>query len=171
LRDVLIRLALAIGAGAEALDRGVDDARVQFAEALPGETLAVEDAGAEILQYHVAPAHQFLDDLSALRRLQIYRDAALVRIEHREVEAVGARHIAQLAARDVAAPGHLDLDHVGAHPGEELRRRRPRLDMAEIENADAFQSFAHQRLSFPTLSQVYGIPERSATRERSANNG
>ena len=74
---------------------------------------------------------------------QVDRDAALVRVQHREIEAVGALHVAQLAARDVAAPGHLDLDDLGAHPGQELRRGRRRLDMPQIENAHAFQCLAH----------------------------
>ncbi len=144
LRDVLIGLAIDIGAGAEALDRGVDDARVQFLEPLPRKTLAVEHARAEIFEDHVAAPDQILDDPPAARRFQIDRDAALVRVQHREVEAVGALHVLQLAAGNVAAPRHLDLDHIGAHPRQQLGRRRPRLDMAEIENAHTFECLAHR---------------------------
>ena len=60
-----------------------------------------------------------------LRVLGIDRDRALVAVEHREIEAVGALHVAQLAARDVADARPLDLDAVGAHVGQKLRAGRP----------------------------------------------
>ena len=53
LRDVLVDLAVLVGAGAEALDRGVDDAGVDLLDALPGEAHAVEGAGREVLGQHV----------------------------------------------------------------------------------------------------------------------
>ena len=58
-------------------------------------------------------------------------------VEHREVEAVDIGDVAQLAARGVAFAGLLDLDHVGAEPGQQLRAGRARLDVREVENADA----------------------------------
>src|SRR5689334_4645966 len=67
LRDILIRLAVDIGAGAEAFDRGVDDPGIELLEALPGETLPVEHARAEILDDDVAAPHQLLDHRLALR--------------------------------------------------------------------------------------------------------
>src|SRR5207244_4764987 len=54
LRDILIGLEIGVAAGAEPLDRGVDDPRVQFLEARPGEALPVEHARAEILDDDVA---------------------------------------------------------------------------------------------------------------------
>ena len=69
--------------------------------------------------------------------LVLTRDRALVVVEHREVEAVDIGDVAQLAARGVALAGLLDLDHVGAEPGEQLRAGRPRLDVREVEDADA----------------------------------
>ena len=65
------------------------------------------------------------------------RDRALVVVQHREVEAVHAGDVAQLAARGVAFAGALDLDHVGAEPCQQLRAGRARLHVREIENADA----------------------------------
>src|SRR5262249_25938892 len=50
--------------------------------------------------------------------------------------------VAQLAARDVADAGPLDLDHVGAHIGEQLRAGRARLDVGEIEDAHAVERLA-----------------------------
>ncbi len=66
LRDVLVDLAVLVGAGAEALDRGDDHARVQLLDALPGEAHAVERAGREILDQHVAGLDQRLEHLLAL---------------------------------------------------------------------------------------------------------
>ena len=54
LRDVLIHLAVFVGTGAEALDRGHDHLRVDAVDLLPGKAHAVEHAGAEILHQHVA---------------------------------------------------------------------------------------------------------------------
>src|SRR5207237_2931924 len=121
--------------------------RVQLLEALPGEALAIEHAGAEILDDDVAAPNQLLDHRLAFGRLQIDGDAALVRVQHREIEAVGASHILQLTAGDVAAAGHLDLDHIGTHPGQELGPGRTGLDMAQIEDPHTFQRFAHPTFS------------------------
>src|SRR5262249_47828146 len=137
---------IGVTAGAKPLDRGVDDARVEFPDALPGKALAVEDARSEILDHHIAAPDQLLQYLLAAGRFEIDRDRALVRVEHREIEAVGALHVLQLAAGDVAAPRHLNLDHIGAHPREELGRGWRRLDVTHIEDAHTFQSFAHFRL-------------------------
>ena len=139
LRDVLVDLAVLVGARAEALDRGDDHARVELLDALPGQAHAVERAGREVLDQHVAGLHQALEDLHALRVLAVDGDRALVVVQHGEIEAVGVGHVLQLAARDVADARTLDLDHVGAEPGEELRAGRPRLHMGEVENADAFE--------------------------------
>ena len=58
LGDVLVDLAVLVGAGAEALDRGIDHARVELLDALPGEPHAIERAGREVLDQHVAFLHR-----------------------------------------------------------------------------------------------------------------
>src|SRR5262245_25388208 len=142
LRDVLVDLAILVGAGAEALDRGHDHARVGLVDVLPGETHAVERTRREILHQHVAVLDQPLEDLLALGMLGVDGDRALVAVEHGEIEAVGPLHVAQLAAGDVADAGPLDLDHVGAQVGEELRAGRTRLHVGEIEDAHAIERLA-----------------------------
>ena len=139
LRDVLVDLAVFVGARAEALHRGDDHARIELVDVLPGQPHAVERAGREILDQHVAMLHQPIEDFLALGMLGVDRDRALRAIEHGEIEAVGALHVAQLAARDVADAGPFDLDHVGAHIGEQLRAGRPRLHVREVENFHAFE--------------------------------
>ena len=115
---------------------------IGLVDVLPGQPHAVERAGREILHQHVAVLDQPLEDFLALGVLGVDRDRALVAVEHREVEAVRALHVAQLAARDVADAGPLDLDHVGAHIGEQLRAGRARLHVGEIEDAHAVERLA-----------------------------
>ena len=62
LRDVLVDLAVLVGARAEALDRGDDHARVELVDVLPGQPHAVERAGREILHQHVAGLDQRVED-------------------------------------------------------------------------------------------------------------
>ena len=111
-------------------------------DALPGEPHAIERAGREVLDQHVAGLHQPLEHGHALLALGVERDRALVVVEHGEIEAVGARHVLQLAARDVALAGPLDLDHVGAEPGQQLGAGRARLDVREVEDLDAVERLA-----------------------------
>ena len=143
LRDVLVDLAVFVRPGAETLDRRDDHARVELADALPGETHAVERARREILHQHVALLDQRFEDRLPFRILGVDRDRALVRVEHREIQAVHARNVAQLAARDVPLAGAFNLDDVGAQPGEQLRAGRTRLHVREVEDANAVQCLAH----------------------------
>jgi hypothetical protein len=137
LRHVLVNLAVLIRTRAEALYRSNDHARVQLLDPLPGEPHAVESARSEILHEHVAVLDQPLEHSLALRALGIESHRPLVVIQHGEVQAVGPGNVAQLLARDVAAAGLLDLDHVGAEPGQQLCASRSGLHVREIENAYA----------------------------------
>src|SRR5450759_1800872 len=114
LRDVLVHLAVLVGPGAETLDRGDDHARIELVDVVPGQPHAVERAGGEVLHQHVARLDQRIEHAHALRVLGVDGDRAFVVVEHGEIEAVGARHVAQLSARDVADTRTLDLNHVGA---------------------------------------------------------
>src|SRR5260221_10510888 len=139
LGDVLVDLAILVGAGAEALDRGHDHARIGLVDVLPGQPHAVERAGREIFHQHVAVLDQPIEDLLALGMLGVDGDRTLAAVEHGEIEAVGAFDVAQLAARDVADAGPLDLDHVGTHIGEQLRAGWAGLHVGEIEDAHAVE--------------------------------
>jgi hypothetical protein len=125
LRDVLVDLAVFVRAGAESLDRRHDHARVELIDTFPCETHAVESARGEVLDEHIAFLHQRFEDRLPLRVLAVDRDRALVPIEHREVQTVHSRNVAQLAARDVALAGAFNLDDVGSQPCEQLRARWP----------------------------------------------
>ena len=157
LGDVLVDLEVLVGAGPEALDRGIDQARVELLNMRPGKAHAVERAGREILHHDVADIDQLAEDLLALLGLGIEGEAALVAVQHREVEAVHVGQVAQLAARDVAAPRQLDLDHVGPEPAQDLRARGARLDMGHVQNADPLQSPRHSSLSPARLRYLYMV--------------
>ncbi len=141
LRHVLVGLEVGVGtARAEALDRSHHDLRVDVVDLLPAEAEAVEHAGAEILHDDVALLQQVDEHLLTLGALHVYRDRALVAVEHGEVQAVGVRHVAQLPARRVALR-RLELDHVRAQPGEQLRAGRARLHVHALECLHGFISF------------------------------
>jgi hypothetical protein len=144
LRDVLVDLAILVRTGAEALDRCDDHARIELLDALPGEAHAVERAGREVLDQHVAMPDQRLEHRLALRMLRIEGDRALVVVQHREVEAVHVRQIPKLTPRDVADPRPFHLDDVGAEPRQQLRASRSRLHMREVEDLHAVQSLPHR---------------------------
>jgi hypothetical protein len=125
----------------EALHRRDDHLRVQLLDALPGEAHAVERAGAEVLDQHVAFADQRLEHLLALGLLGVQCQRALVAVEHREVQRVGIGNVTQLGAGDVARAGALDLDHVRAEPGQELRTGGAGLHVGEVDDLDAVEWF------------------------------
>src|ERR1700730_9026817 len=78
LRDVLIHLAVFVGAGAETLDRRHDHFRIDAVDFLPRKSHAIEHAGPEIFHQHVATLDQCCQDFLALRILGVQRDRALV---------------------------------------------------------------------------------------------
>ena len=73
----------------------------------------------------------------ALLGLEVERQAALVGVEEQEEQAVAALLVAQVGARDVAALGLLELDHVGAEKAQDLRARGPRLVVRHVDDANA----------------------------------
>src|SRR4051795_6042378 len=144
LGDVLVRLGVLERTRAEALQRRVDQPRVELVQVLPREPEAVHDARAEVLDQDVGAVHELAEDLLALVRLHVEGERPLVAVEHREVERVHVRQIAQLAAGDVAAPRLLDLDDVGSHPREELRADRAGLHVRHVEDADALEGLRNR---------------------------
>src|SRR5205085_4421904 len=132
LRDILVDLAVLIRTRAEALDRGNDHARIELIDMLPSKPHAVERARRKILHQDVALLDQPFENFFALGMLGIDGDRSLAAVKHREIEAVGALHVAQLSARDVAHAGTLNLNDVGAHIGEELGASGPGLHMREV---------------------------------------
>src|SRR5258706_15517875 len=132
LGDILVNFAVLVRAGAEPFDRSVDQARVKFVNYFPGKTLTVERTGREILHHHVAGFDQLAKNFFAFFMFRVDRDTALVAVEHGEIQTIDVGLVAQLAARNIAAPRQLDFDPVGAEPGEYLRAGRPRLHVGHV---------------------------------------
>ncbi len=130
--------------GAETLDRSVDRPRVERLHGLPAETQPFHDARAEVLRDDVGVLDQSAGDLLALLGPQIDHGAALVAVEQQEEEAVEVRvvHIPQ-PARPVAVGRALDLDHIGAEPGEHLGARGTGLVVREVDHANTLESLTH----------------------------
>jgi hypothetical protein len=145
-RKPVVDLAVLVGTGAEALHRRDDHARVGLVDVLPGQAHAIERAGREILDQHIAVLDQAIEDFLALGVLGVDRDRTLVAVQHREVERVLALHVAELGAGDVADARTFDLDAVGAHVGEKLRAGRSRLHVREVEDLHAIERLAGMAL-------------------------
>ena len=138
LRDVLVGLEVGVRAGrAKALDRAHDDLRIDLVDFFPREAEPLQHARSKVLHHDVALLQQVDEYLLALGALHIDGNRALVAVEHREVERVRGWHVTQLAARRVALR-RLELDHVRAHPCQQLRARRPRLHVGHVEDAHVF---------------------------------
>jgi hypothetical protein len=73
--------------------------------------------------------------------LQVQRHAALAAVAPQEGAAlVGQlRQFRRVAAQVVAAPGRLDLDHVGTQVGQEHRGQRAGDEVREVDDAHALQ--------------------------------
>src|SRR6185503_169396 len=74
--------------------------------------------------------------------LQVQNHRALVAVDVEEDRA-HARMAERPRLPDHVAVGRLDLDHVGAEVGEDLRRVRPHHDRGEVEDADAGERPGH----------------------------
>ena len=159
LGDVLVDLqVLVVMPLAKTLHGGDDHAGIELVDAPPREAHAVERAGTEILHQNVRFLDQLLENLFALRRLGVERQRALVAVEHGEIQGVLALDVTKLGARDVAGARALDLDHVGAEPGEQLRAGRSGLHVREINDLDAFKRLAHSTTPCCVLVTTLAAP-------------
>src|ERR1041385_4634427 len=78
LRDVFIDFAVFEGTGPEAFHRGIDHPWIDLLDFLPRKTHAIERAGREVFDQHVALFDKSSEYLIAGRSLGIEGDAALV---------------------------------------------------------------------------------------------
>jgi hypothetical protein len=156
LRDVLVNLAIGIGAWSEAFDGREDHPRIQRLNALPREAHPIQRTRGKILHHHVAGFYQFFQHVLTVRIAPIDGDRALVMIQHRKIQAVDIGDITQLTAGDVTHARPFHLNYVSAKPREQLRAGRPRLNMGKIENSDTIQSFRHVMLLLSSTRRFSG---------------
>src|SRR5262245_21157885 len=88
LGDVFIDLTVFIRTWTESLDRRVDHARVDLLDLLPGKAHPIDRAGREVFDHHIAFLDELCEDLITRRRFRVQRHAALVAVQHREIETV-----------------------------------------------------------------------------------
>ena len=152
LGDEVERRAIDIGAGAAvAIDAADDQRRVQRCEAGGIEAHPGQHARAVVLDQHVRLAQQVGQDRLALIGVEIEGDRLLVAIELGEVPAEAVPDRA-LAAHRIAAPGRLDLDHLGAEVGEQLGAERARDDAGEVDHANPGERHRAQPVAVSTSS-------------------
>ena len=124
---------------AEALDRGVDQPRAAFAQVRVAEPEAIHRAGREVFQDDVDVLRQRAEQVAALIRLEVERDAALVGVQQNEEVGIQPRLVGQETAARFADPWRFDFDHVRAEKGQQLGARRAGLEMRQVQDADVIQ--------------------------------
>src|SRR5215470_15332708 len=136
LRDVFINFAILIWTGTESLHRRINEPRIELTYFLLRKAHAIDRTRREILNHDIGCLDKLREDLGAGRGLGIERNASLVGIQHREIEAVHSRNVPQLAAGGVALTGPLDLYDIGAEPGQNLSACRSGLHVCHVHNPD-----------------------------------
>src|SRR6185437_7673280 len=107
LSDLVVAGPVAVRTGlAEAGDARIDQPRVDLAQRLVVDAEAALDVGPEVLDQHVGPGDELLEDLDTLGVLEIERHRALVAVQVLEVE---------LVPREVVLLARLHLDDLAAH--------------------------------------------------------
>ena len=133
---------LCLGAGAaERGDRRIHQRRVGGTELVGSQAPTVEYAVPEVLDEDVARPGQLGHQLASGLGRKIDGDAALATILLHEVRAVAVDDHRQPSGR-VTARRRLDLDHIGAEPGEQQGAGRAGEILGEVEHADAVEHLA-----------------------------
>ena len=116
-RPVAIRPVLPVGR-----DGADDDSLIERPELRVREAHALHDPRPEVLPDDVGLTHEVVEDFAAPVAREIERQRLLVPVDREEVRrlAVGQERRAHHAHR-IAAVRILDLDHLGAHVGEQHR--------------------------------------------------
>jgi hypothetical protein len=129
-------------------DGGVDQARIHLLQVLVPEAEALHRAEAPVLGHDVGAGDQLLEQLGALRRLQLERDAELVAVpvlrgRHALLDAVAHPLHAE---RHALAPAvaRFDLDHPRAHVGEQHGAEGHGDDLSQVDHRDVAQRLIHR---------------------------
>src|SRR5439155_245451 len=139
---VVARVGGARTGAAEAGERTADDLRVHGRERGVVEAELPRQIAAHVVVDGVHARDQAMEQVAALGRAEIQRDAARAAVERLVVEAVAPGRVVEgrHGARLVAARGRvLHLDDLGAQVGEKHEAVRPRPELREGEDADAVE--------------------------------
>ena len=169
LRDHVEGEVLLVGAAlAEALDLGIDDAGVQRADRVIAEPQPLDRSGRHVLDHDVGLLGHVLDQSQAALGFEIDRDRLLVGVEFEEIERVGAAGSAGKGRpAGLAAIRVLDLDDLGAEPGERLGAGGARLELGQVEHPNPGEAiegalFSVMRISSSSESHVAGSATKSS---------
>ena len=124
---------------AETLDLGVDDAGVDRLHHIIGQTQPLDRARGEVLDHDIRLTDHVLDQVEALRRLQVDGNRLLVGVEDMEIIRVVIRFVRLQPAAGIAPVRVLDLHHFGAEPGKRFGAGGAGLELGEIDNLDSLQ--------------------------------
>src|SRR6266851_3328100 len=152
---LLVRAALA-----ETLDLAVDDPWVQLLDDVVAEPQALDRAGRHVLDRDVGLLQHLLDDLETARRFEVEGDRFLVGVELMEIPGIVVRPPGLKPAAGVAGLRVLDLDHLGAEPGERLGAGWTRLELGKVHDSDAFETV---QLHAHSIHRSSLLPKRCAT--------
>ena len=139
LHEHVVGLAVAIRAvRAVAGDPAPDEARMARGKLVVTQAEPLHGAGREIVHEDVGAREEPLAHVAIVRVLHIEHDAALAAIQPREVRRDAVER-AIVMAREIAAAGPLDLDHVRAHVGELARAERSGRGLLERDDPYAIE--------------------------------
>ncbi|MCY1202516.1 hypothetical protein D9M72_140060 [compost metagenome] len=124
--------------GSEAADPAMDQGREFPAQGLVSQAPFFQRAGLEVLDQHVGVGQQAAQQLLARRPGQVQRHAFLVAVHADEVRGGVAQEGRPPAPRLVAA-GRLDLEHVRAVVGQDLRAIRAAQHAGQVDHLAAGQ--------------------------------
>ena len=126
--------------GPEAAEGAADDARIHVLELGVGEPEPGGQIAPHVVEDGVGDLHEIVENGAARRVLEIEGERLLAAIERLEVERVLLVQVGRHVAGAVAAHrGILDLDHLGAQVGEDLRAEGAGSELGDGEDADAVE--------------------------------
>src|SRR5262249_34356627 len=121
----------------------------------PWKTHAIDRTGGKVFHHYVTLLDQFREYLFAYLSFWVQRNAALVAVQHCEIETVDTGLIAQLPPRRISFTRSFNLDNIGAEPRQNLGARRSRLHVRHIQDPNTLQSFTHGHLSLSARCRAY----------------
>ena len=142
--------AMLVRSGQEALQRAVNNFRVQFFQRRITKTQLVHSAGAEVFNDHVGTGDQLQYQFATFSRLEVDGDAFFVAVIGREESRTRCRQLARVIAVE-----RFDLDHFGAEVGEHQTAGRAHHHMAELDDTDALERKLFGHCHFAVLLQEF----------------
>jgi hypothetical protein len=116
----------------------IDQLRIDGAQIVVAELQAPHRGRADVADDDVGVLAQPQQRVAPFRPLEVEHDRALVTVEL-QIDGAHPRIAHRLAAAHHVAVRRLDLDHVGAVVGQNLRRVRSHDDGREVDDAQALQ--------------------------------